>query len=46
VFSSDQPFAIPFWYSLLMRIPFIRDIPARIIALGFWPVHLEEASKE
>ncbi len=46
VFSSDQPFTMPLWYRLLLRIPFIRDIPGRIIALGFWPVHLEEARKE
>lgn len=42
VFNSDQPFIIPFWTKLLLRIPFIRDIPGRIIALGFWRVHLKE----
>lgn len=42
VFSSDQPFAMPPWYSLLLRIPFIRDIPGYIIALGFWHVHMRE----
>jgi 2-polyprenyl-6-methoxyphenol hydroxylase-like FAD-dependent oxidoreductase len=46
VFSSDQPFAFPPWYKLLLRIPFIRNIPGRIIALGFWRVHLEEARKQ
>ncbi len=42
VFNSDQPFTVPLWTKLMLRIPFIRDIPGRIIALGFRPVHLKE----
>lgn len=42
VFNSDQPFTVPLGMRLLLRMPFIRDIPGRIIALGFWPVHLKE----
>ena len=42
VFNSDQPFTVPLSTKLLLRTPFIRDIPGRIIALGLWPVHLEE----
>lgn len=42
VFNSDQPFTVSLRTKLLLRIPFIRDIPARIIALGFRPVHLRE----
>jgi 2-polyprenyl-6-methoxyphenol hydroxylase-like FAD-dependent oxidoreductase len=40
VFNSDQPFTVSPWANLLLSIPFIRDIPGRIIALGFRPVHL------
>jgi 2-polyprenyl-6-methoxyphenol hydroxylase-like FAD-dependent oxidoreductase len=43
IFSSDQPFIIPLWVRLMMRMPFVRDIPARIIALGFRPVHLKKS---
>ena len=42
VFNSDQPFTVSLKAKLLLRIPFIRDIPGRIIALGFRPVHLRE----
>ena len=42
VFNSDQPFTVPLWTKLMLRIPFIRDIPGHIIALGFRPVHLKE----
>lgn len=42
VFNSDQPFTVSIWTKLLLQIPFIRDIPGRIIALGFWRVHLKE----
>jgi len=42
VFNSDQPFTVPLRTKLLLRIPFIRDIPGRIMALGFRPVHLRE----
>jgi 2-polyprenyl-6-methoxyphenol hydroxylase-like FAD-dependent oxidoreductase len=42
IFGSDQPFTIPLWVRLIMRMPFVRDIPARIIALGFRPVHLKK----
>jgi 2-polyprenyl-6-methoxyphenol hydroxylase-like FAD-dependent oxidoreductase len=42
VFNSDQPFTVSPLTKLMLRIPFIRDIPGRIIALGLWPVHLKE----
>jgi len=42
VFNSDQPFTVSPSTKLMLRIPFIRDIPGRIIALGLWPVHLKD----
>ena len=42
VFNSDQPFTVSLMTKLLLRIPFIRDIPGRIVALGFRPVHLKD----
>jgi 2-polyprenyl-6-methoxyphenol hydroxylase-like FAD-dependent oxidoreductase len=45
VFSSDQPLTFSPLNNLLLHIPFIRDIPGRIIALGFRPVHLAEPAR-
>ena len=42
VFRADQPFIIPSWFQLLFRTPIIRDIPARIMAIGPFPVHLKK----
>ncbi len=42
IFTSEQPFVLPRWYSFLLRVPFIRDIPGHIMAFGFWPVHLKQ----
>ena len=39
---SDAPFAPPLPARLLLRAPVLRDIPARIIAFGLWPVRLKE----
>jgi 2-polyprenyl-6-methoxyphenol hydroxylase-like FAD-dependent oxidoreductase len=46
VFSSDQPFTVPLSTKLMLRMPLLRDIPGRIIALGLWPVHLMEWTNE
>lgn len=35
--GADDPFQPP----AIMRLPLVRDIPARIIGLGVWPVHLK-----
>ncbi|HEX7177621.1 MAG TPA: FAD-dependent oxidoreductase [Pyrinomonadaceae bacterium] len=37
--KSDQPFRVPLLARLLLRIPLLRDIPARIIAFGVRRVH-------
>ena len=39
--KSDKPLQIPPLVLLLLRLPIIRDLPARIIAFGIWPVHVE-----
>src|ERR671917_1590124 len=38
--SSDSPFTPPLLFRLLLRTPVLRNIPARLIAFGAWPVHV------
>src|SRR5260221_5247212 len=40
VLKSDQPLTISPLLPLLLRLPVIRDLPARFIGLGLWPVHV------
>jgi 2-polyprenyl-6-methoxyphenol hydroxylase-like FAD-dependent oxidoreductase len=42
VLRSDRPLAPPSWLRLLIRVPMVRSVPARIVGLGLWPVRLEE----
>ena len=42
VLRSDRPLSPPGWLRLLPRVPFVRDIPARIIGFGLWPVRVKE----
>lgn len=39
---SNQTLRLPFPLRLLLKIPYLRDIPARIIAFGFRPAHVKE----
>src|ERR671913_1586384 len=39
---SSEPFAPPLPLRLLLRVPVLRDIPARIIAFGVWRVHVRK----
>ncbi|MGH9883089.1 MAG: FAD-dependent monooxygenase, partial [Pyrinomonadaceae bacterium] len=39
-FSSDRPLEIPWILRLLLRVPVIRDLPARLIAHGVQTVHV------
>ncbi|HEX2181550.1 MAG TPA: FAD-dependent oxidoreductase [Rubrobacteraceae bacterium] len=39
---SDEPFAPPLPLRLLLRVPIVRNIPARIVGFGFWPVRVKE----
>lgn len=34
--DPNQPFRLP----LFLRLPVVRDLPARLIGLGIWPVHV------
>src|ERR671917_1056926 len=40
--SSDSPFTPPLLFRLLLRTPVLRNIPARLIAFGAWPVHVRK----
>src|ERR671917_187768 len=39
---SNGPFAPPLLLRLLLRVPVLRNIPSRIVAFGFWPVHVRQ----
>jgi hypothetical protein len=39
--GSDQPFAPPLPLRLLPRVPVLRNLPARLIAFGLWPVRVK-----
>lgn len=40
-FTSKRGFILPTFLPLLLRVPLLRTLPARIMALGFWPVHVK-----
>ncbi|HYY59507.1 MAG TPA: FAD-dependent oxidoreductase [Pyrinomonadaceae bacterium] len=40
--DPTRPFRLPLVLRLVLRIPILRNIPARLIAFGFWPVHLKK----
>ena len=40
--ETDQPFTPPVPFRLLFGVPLVRDIPARIVAYGLRPVHVED----
>ena len=39
--SSDQPLRIPTALRVLLRLPILRALPARIVGFGFWPVRVK-----
>ncbi|MDQ3942463.1 MAG: FAD-dependent oxidoreductase [Actinomycetota bacterium] len=39
---SERPFRPPAFLRLLLRTPILRDLPARIVAFGVWPVHARD----
>jgi 2-polyprenyl-6-methoxyphenol hydroxylase-like FAD-dependent oxidoreductase len=41
--DPTRPFRLPLVVRLLTRIPVLRNIPARLIGYGFWPVHIKES---
>jgi 2-polyprenyl-6-methoxyphenol hydroxylase-like FAD-dependent oxidoreductase len=42
VLRSEQPLAPPSWLRLLLRVPLVRSVPARIFGLGLWPVRVKK----
>ncbi len=42
VLRSEEPISVPPLFRLLTRIPVVRDIPARMMAFGPFPVHLKD----
>jgi hypothetical protein len=42
VLSSERPLAPPGWLRLLLRVPLVRSVPARVFGLGLWPVRVKE----
>jgi 2-polyprenyl-6-methoxyphenol hydroxylase-like FAD-dependent oxidoreductase len=42
VLEGNEPFELPRLLRFLLRAPVLRDIPARLIAYGAWPVRLEK----
>src|SRR3712207_4092110 len=38
---SNAPFAPPLLLRLLLRVPIVRNIPARIVAFGVWRVRVK-----
>lgn len=43
--DSEQPFAPPLPLRLLPRVPVLRNLPARLIAFGLWPVRVKSEGK-
>jgi 2-polyprenyl-6-methoxyphenol hydroxylase-like FAD-dependent oxidoreductase len=41
--KARQPFTIPRWVRVLLSIPFVRTIPARIVGYGLFPAHVKKA---
>jgi 2-polyprenyl-6-methoxyphenol hydroxylase-like FAD-dependent oxidoreductase len=38
--NSNQPFTLPAFLKIALRLPIIRTLPAWLIAFGAWPVHV------
>jgi 2-polyprenyl-6-methoxyphenol hydroxylase-like FAD-dependent oxidoreductase len=43
--EGDEPFELPRLLRLLLHTPFLRDVPARLIACGAWPVRPKEPKR-
>jgi 2-polyprenyl-6-methoxyphenol hydroxylase-like FAD-dependent oxidoreductase len=40
--NSEQPFTMPAFMRIALRLPGLRVLPARIIGYGLWPVHVKQ----
>jgi 2-polyprenyl-6-methoxyphenol hydroxylase-like FAD-dependent oxidoreductase len=43
--TPDASFTLPPFLRFLFRTPVLRDIPARFIAFGIWPVHVKHEAR-
>lgn len=43
--GPNEPFRLPRSLKLALRVPFLRDVPARLIAFGAWPVRVRGAAR-
>ncbi|HEU4493943.1 MAG TPA: FAD-dependent oxidoreductase [Rubrobacteraceae bacterium] len=41
VLRSEQPLSPPGWLRMLVRVPLVRSLPARIFGLGLWQVRVK-----
>lgn len=41
VLRSEQAVTVPPLFRFLLRVPFIRDFPARLVGFGLWPAHVK-----
>lgn len=39
--ASGKPFRMPLWMRVMLKIPWLRDMPARMIAHGYHPEHVQ-----
>jgi len=40
--DASQPTTTPLLFRALLRVPVLRDVPARLIGFGLWPVRVEQ----
>jgi hypothetical protein len=41
VIDSTKPVWLPWWMRVLLAIPWVRRVPARVVGIGFQPEHVE-----
>ncbi len=42
VLTSDRALTPPAFLRVLSRVPILRDLPARVVAFGIWPIRLDD----
>jgi hypothetical protein len=40
--DPNRSFKLPLAFRLLLRLPFLRDLPARVVGFGFKRVHVKQ----
>ncbi len=44
--ENDEPFELSRFLRLLLRVPVLRDVPARLIAYAVWPARLKDEKRK